>query len=107
MSPELEKVLKKKREAFRQKFGRDPGPEDPVFYDPDADTPQPLDADKIDHLMIEAMVQAGLDAAYIYAYQRTGLLVTEDNIDSLSEQDLAEWQLAIQEYEDKTKGRPS
>lgn len=29
-----DKILKKQLRAFRKKFGRDPGPNDPVFFDP-------------------------------------------------------------------------
>jgi hypothetical protein len=34
--------------------------------------------------MIEAMVKAGIDPFYIYAFQKTGLIVTADNWDKLS-----------------------
>ena len=30
-------ILREQREAFRKKFGRDPGPNDPIFFDPEAD----------------------------------------------------------------------
>ena len=36
------------REAFQKKFGRDPGPGDSVFFDPDADTPTPMTPDRIE-----------------------------------------------------------
>jgi hypothetical protein len=28
------------------KFGRDPGPNDPVFFDPDKDVPTPIDMER-------------------------------------------------------------
>jgi hypothetical protein len=34
------------REAFRVKFGREPGPDDPVFFDPEADDPRRLGLEK-------------------------------------------------------------
>ena len=101
LSPQAEKLLQQQKEAFRQKLGRDPGPEDPVFFDPSAKVPQPLDADKGEALVIQAMGQAEIDPAYIYAYRKTGLLLTTENRDLLSKEDLAEWQSAIQEYRDK------
>ena len=104
MSPELVDVLEKQMEAFRQKFGRDPGPDDPVFFDPNADTPQPFDGDELMRAMVEAMAEAGVDPARIYAYHKTRLLVTEENLHLLSEEDLAEWKSAIQEYKNQTKG---
>ena len=41
MDPELARAMKNQLRAFKKKFGREPGPNDPVFFDPDADTPQP------------------------------------------------------------------
>jgi hypothetical protein len=29
-------ILEAQQQRFREKFGRDPGPSDPVFFDPDA-----------------------------------------------------------------------
>jgi len=45
--PQLLEVFEEQRQAFRRKFGRDPGPEDPIFFDPDSDTPQPVPPEKI------------------------------------------------------------
>ena len=47
--------------AFKKKFGREPGPNDPVFFDPDADTPQPIPIEKLRATVIEAAKKAGLD----------------------------------------------
>lgn len=38
---DLCRALEGQRERLRKKFGRDPGPEDPVFFDPDAPAPRP------------------------------------------------------------------
>ena len=94
LSPEMVKTLEKQKEAFRRKFGRDPGPEDPLFFDRNADTPQPLDMDETMALVVEAMAKARVEPARIYAYRKTGLIVTEENLHLLSEQDLAEWEAA-------------
>jgi len=32
-------LLKHQRQAFKKKFGREPEPNDPVFFDPDAEEP--------------------------------------------------------------------
>lgn len=47
MSPEAKATIKQQEEAFRRKFGRDMGPGDPVFFDPEADTPQPFSPEAI------------------------------------------------------------
>jgi hypothetical protein len=56
-------------------------------------------------MMVEDMRAAGLDPAFIYAYEKTGRLVTEDNQQLLSDADLAEWDAAIEQYEMKHRGR--
>ena len=86
---------------FKEKFGRDPGPDDPVFFDPDADTPQPIDIDKYDAEVVRAMSVAGIEPAKIYAYKKTGLLPSAENWKLLSPQDRAEWNQALDEYEAK------
>src|SRR2546430_2349141 len=47
LTPELREILAKARSRFITKFGREPGPGDPVFFDPDRDVPTPLDADQV------------------------------------------------------------
>ena len=54
-------------EAFRKRFGRYPGPDDPVFFDADKDKPVPLSDEEYEHAVLAAMSQAGLDPAVIYA----------------------------------------
>jgi hypothetical protein len=39
-------ALEEQRKLFRAKFGREPGPDDPVFFNPDADVPEPLTAEQ-------------------------------------------------------------
>lgn len=84
--------------AFRAKFGRDPGPHDPVFFDPDADSPRPIPAVKLEAVTVTAMEDAGVPPEFIYAYQQTGLIVTEENRHVLDAEDLAEWNDAIDRY---------
>ena len=102
MSQEMVELLEEQRQKFVQKYGREPGPKDPVFFD----VPHP---EQVEHLTVEAMKAAGLDPAIIYAYEKTGRLVTEDNQQLLSDADLAEWDAAIEEYEAKhrKKQKPS
>ena len=99
MTPEVADAIRMQQVWFKEKFGREPGPEDPIFFDPDADTPQEIDAEKLDKMTIEAMVKAGIDPSYIYAFKKTGLLVTTDNWDKLSPEDQVEWEAAISESE--------
>ena len=98
LSEEVVRMLEQQRESFRQKFGREPGPADPIFFDPDVDTPRSLDRDKTEEGLLTAMTAAGIDPELIHAWQRTGHLVTEENRHLLSDEDVAEWQEAIEEY---------
>jgi hypothetical protein len=48
--------------------------------------------------MIEAMVKAEIRPELIYAYAKTGLIVSEMNKDQFSEDELAEYEASIEEY---------
>jgi hypothetical protein len=98
MSQEMADLLEEQRQKFIEKYRREPGPNDPVFFD----LPHP---EQVEHLTAQAMKQAGIDPALIYAYEKTGRLITEDNQHLLSDADLAEWNAAIEEYEMKHRRR--
>jgi hypothetical protein len=53
-------ILEQQLEAFRAKFGRDPGPNDPVFFDSTADEPRPLNTNSLKQRLLEGARQAGL-----------------------------------------------
>ena len=53
---------------------------------------------KVEHFMVEGMKQAGLDPALIYAFEKTGLLVSEANQHLIADVDLAKWNAAMEEY---------
>ena len=95
--PKVQHALEQQFEAFRRKFGREPGPGDPVFFDPDSEGPEPLSEVRMEEEFVRAATVAGLDPAIIFAYVKTGMLVTEHNLDQWSPEDLAEWDAAIAE----------
>jgi integrase len=92
-------ILERQREKFLRKFGREPGPTDPIFFDPNVDAPRPFDPDGLVATIAAAMERAGIDPAKIHAYRRTGMLVTRENLAQWSSEDLGEWQAALEEYE--------
>jgi hypothetical protein len=104
LPPEVGSLLDQMNEMFKAKFGREPGPDDPLFWDPDADTPQPLltpeNESDFTKMMTDAMLQAGVSDAFVYAYRKTGLLVTAANKHSIPDRDLEEWGAAVQEFEE-------
>lgn len=88
---ELAPLMEAQRQRFIEKFGREPEPEDPVFFDlPDENT--------LKRELAETMRKAGIRPALIYATEKTGLLVTEENRNLIPDIDLAEWEAAIDEY---------
>jgi hypothetical protein len=101
MKREMQEAIRSQIRLFREKFGCEPGPDDPVFFDPDADTPQFCGPEATDHVtdqMVEAMSAAGVRPEVIYAFRKTGRIVTEDNWHLLSEADRKEWTDAENEY---------
>jgi len=98
LSPEALKAIERQLEAFRRKFGRDPNDNDPIFFDPDADDPVPLSDEKYERMMIEAMAEVGISQAMIFAFKRTGRIVTERNKHLLTPEELREWDDAVEEY---------
>jgi len=45
LRPEVREILERQGQAFCAKFGREMGHDDPMFFDPDADTPKPVEMD--------------------------------------------------------------
>jgi len=94
-----QEILEAQRQRFREKFRRDPGPSDAVFFDPDATEPVPMSAVKVEAETIEAMRKAGTPPQIIYAYKRTGgLLLREDMREHWPPDRVKEWDDAIDEY---------
>ena len=98
LSPEALEAIERQLEAFRRKFGRDPNDNDPILFDPDAADPVPLSDEKHERMMIEAMVEVGISQAMIFAFKRTGRIVTESNKHLLTPEELREWNDAVDEY---------
>jgi hypothetical protein len=92
-------ILDGQRQRFREKFGRDWGDDDPVFFDPDADSPTPISAVKMEADVLDAMPKAGTPPQIMYAYKRTGgLILTEEMRDHWPPDRVQEWDAAIDEY---------
>jgi hypothetical protein len=87
------------RQAFIKKFGREPGPGDPIIFDPDHDTPWPMPARKLRAGMVLTMIRAGIPEHLIYAYIRTGgLVMSEEGLRRASPEDRAAWNQAMAEF---------
>ena len=99
LSPEAMDVIKRQLQAFKDKFGREPEGNEPIFFDPDYDTPTQWCEKKFTAQMVETMARAGIREDLIYAFARTGMLVSEHNRHMWSKADMAEWNAAFDEYE--------
>lgn len=71
------------------KHGRPPGPEDKVFEEP---------MELVEHRMVETMKAAGIAPVLIYAFEKTGVLVTESNQHMIPHADLEEFNNAFDEW---------
>jgi hypothetical protein len=62
----------------------------------------------IEHYLVEALKQANVDPALIYAHEKTGgLLLNPQNIRKVPQKDVDEWEAAIDEYERSTGKKAS
>lgn len=83
---------------FEDKFGRSPGPDDPLFFDPDADEPQPVSLTGLETETVGMLEAAGICPAWIYAYQHAGGLLPRPDGSFASARDQAEWDEVISRY---------
>jgi hypothetical protein len=93
--PREGEVLAELRRLFREKFGRDPEPGEPLFFDPDHPTQWP--EAKATAGILEAMRKSRTPPQVIYAYRKTGLLLAE-GITPPNVPEWREWNAAIDEY---------
>ncbi|MFI6098148.1 hypothetical protein ACIA8G_21520 [Lentzea sp. NPDC051213] len=94
-------ALQHQLETFREKFGREPGPEDPIFFDPDAVDPTPLPADSLSRELDRLVATAdeiGVPPALIKAFRALGYLVTEENRHLFSAAEIEAWRETVEKY---------
>ena len=98
MDDQMTADMEAQLQAFRAKFGRDPKPDDPVFFDPDADTPQPMPVGAMHKMMTRMLVEAGFPPEIIYAHGKTDRVVLPETRHLLDADELADWDAAVAEY---------
>lgn len=54
--------------------------------------------DEVDAALVKAMREVGSDEAFIHAYIKTGLIVSDLNAHLISKEDMAAWDAAVAEY---------
>ena len=60
-----------------------------------------LDEQEVSDVVSGLMAKIGIAPELIYAWEKCGFLVTDMNVDGYSDEDMAEWNAAIDEYKAK------
>ena len=86
-------ILGRQAELFSRHFERDPSQDAPIFL-----SKYLYSEEDIQKQLLEAMCKAKADPAHIYAYKKTGYLLTEGQLDNYPGAAIEEWNKAIQEF---------
>ncbi len=109
MPHEIQETIFELFGRFCEKFGRPPRANEPVFFDPDAHEPMPLQqqaANETWDLLADTMVREGeLAPDASYAMKKTGLLVTPHTEHLLTERQRRHWEVALVEYQNALTSR--
>ncbi|HEV2375054.1 MAG TPA: hypothetical protein VGS19_23205 [Streptosporangiaceae bacterium] len=91
-------MLEAQFRRFEEKFGRPPGLSDPVFFDPNADQPQPMSLPAVETATVGMLESAGVCPAWVYAYQHTDGLLPRPDGTFATQADQAEWDETVARY---------
>lgn len=102
MDDTLKALIEPQLEAFKKKFGREPGPNDPIFFDPDADTPQMIPKEKQEKIWTEGLIHLEssgvLSSAEAHAASKVGYILSHPNAKRLAGPlQKKEWNKAVRE----------
>jgi hypothetical protein len=93
-------VMEQSKREFTEHFERPPGEGDPIFLARYLASSEDLEIEGV-----KLMRQAGVSPALIYAYKKTGRILTEENSRIATGAAIKEWEEAIREFEEH--GDPS
>jgi hypothetical protein len=83
----------------RPSVATDADSKDTALLDIGSEEAMAFDLDPLQMEILELMYQARIPEELVYAYLRTGLLVTEENYDYVAPEDRHAWLRAINEYD--------
>ncbi len=88
------------RRDFVERFGREPGPGDPLLVDPDAPEPTPLSEDAFEAMLdrIADSVDDPVVKAKVLASRDVGYILTEDTLHLFSAQEIDRWEAALDRH---------
>lgn len=89
LSPELAEELRHYIQLREKELGRPLRPDEKLFD---------MTESEMDKVMVDAMQRGGITPEFIYAYRKTGRILTDKNKHLFSPEDLEEWNNAIQEF---------
>lgn len=92
MDKEVKEIFSNIEKKFKYLFGRKPSKSDYIIFDA-------LDND-MEKFIRDLKYNSDISKAYVYAYDRTGLLLSSFNEDKLSDIEIEEFNEAMQEYND-------
>jgi hypothetical protein len=98
VGPDGKAALDAQVRAFERKFGRPPEPDEPIFFDPDADEPQPMPLVGLEQAGTDMLTAAGICDAWIYAYQHTDGLLPRPDGSFNSDTDRRDWDTAVARF---------
>jgi hypothetical protein len=91
LADEARAVREQQRQRFRQRYARELGADEPLFFAGPA-------LEHVEHHLSAAMQGASLDPAFLHAFEQTGLLVSTANEHLIPAADLARWHAAVADY---------
>jgi hypothetical protein len=97
MSREERRKILNERKQFIRKHGREPGRDDPGF-DPTARLFNAGTEEEVRAKVNRAMAEAGTPPEFVYAFNKTGLMLGEENKHKYAPGLWEEWTAAIAEY---------
>ncbi|AZO24854.1 MAG: hypothetical protein E5W38_03210 [Mesorhizobium sp.] len=97
-SSAAEKILRKRQKAFIKNFGRELSRDYKVLFVDNSDVPIQMSEEEMKSAIKKVMLAAGTPQHFIYAYEKTGFMVTENGYRNMSREDRAEYDHAIDEY---------
>lgn len=106
MSPPMVQLMKLQEQLFRATFNREPRDNDPVFWDHDREHegPKPFNAKKRGKELQKGMLAAGIRPEMAYAAGKTGLIISQSNLHLFTDEQLDEWEDAVEEYKRNQHG---
>jgi len=61
----IEEIMNRQLDSFAKKYGRDPGPEDPIFFDLEDQIPITYSQENLRERLIEVAMKSGIDPARV------------------------------------------